>query len=442
LASKGQWSLRPAFSQAWEKGWTTWGWGRFCVAQVERGADLIAEIVTIGTELLLGEIVDSNAAHIARQLAAIGVDHYYTTTVGDNEERIVVALGHALQRSDVVITTGGLGPTVDDVTRQAVARLAGRELVFCPELLAQIDAYFCRRGYTMTENNRRQAFIPEGATGVPNPVGTAPAFILELDDKAIFCLPGVPHEMEHLMRERVLPYLQSKMGGAAVILSRWVHTVAIGESAVDQAISDLMHSSNPTLGTRAHPGQTDVCITAKAATREEALQALDAMEARVRDRLGSVIYGVDEETLPGVVVAALRRRGLTLALAETTTDGLIARQLQGAEGGDEVVAGARVAEDRIALARQFSIPEVAGDEEMASALATALRDAHDAGLGLAILEGGGENSLQYMALATPTGVTVRFRPARGRSNYASGWTLNSALDMVRRWVLATDGAVG
>jgi nicotinamide-nucleotide amidase len=280
--------------------------------------------------------------------------------------------------------------------------------------------------------------MPEGAIAVHNPVGTAPAFIVELDHKAIISLPGVPHEMEHLMRERVLPYLRSKMGEAAVIVSRWVHTVAIGESAVDQAISDWMLSGNPTVGTRAHPGQTDVCITAKAASREQALEMLDAMEGRVRERLGSAVYGVDDETLPGVVVAALRRNGLTLALAETTTDGQIAQRLQEFEGGDQVVAGAYLAQDGVALAEQLAIPAAAGDAEMATAMAAALRAAHSADLGLAILEGSGENPLLYMALATPDGVKVHSRPSRGRSDYASGWTLNSALDMVRRWVMAAE----
>ncbi len=399
---------------------------------------MIAEIVTIGTELLLGEIVDANAAHIARQLAAIGVDHYYTTTVGDNEERIAGVLRQSLARSDVVITTGGLGPTVDDVTRQAVARVSQRELLFSPELLAYIGAFFRRRGYTMTENNRRQAFIPEAAIVIENPVGTAPAFIVELDDKAIICLPGVPHEMEHLMSERVLPYLQEKMGHAAVILSRWVHTVAIGESAVDQAISDLMHSDNPTVGTRAHAGQTDVCITAKAAAREDALQLLDAMEAQVRERLGTVVYGVDGETLPGVVAAGLLARGLTLALGETSTDGIIAAKLREVAGADRVLVGAYVAVDGLALAQQLGVETAATGEALASLIAQALRTEDGAELGLAIVEDEGEGPFLYMALATPAGVKVRARPSRGRSDYAAGWNLHRALDMVRRWMMALE----
>jgi len=402
---------------------------------------LIAEIVTIGTELLLGEIVDSNAAHIARELAAIGVDHYYTTTVGDNEERIVLALRAALSRGEVIIATGGLGPTVDDMTRQAVARVAGRELVLHPDLLAQIEAFFHSRGAPMTDNNRQQAYVPAGAIVLENPVGTAPAFISEVGDKAVICLPGVPHEMAYLLRERVLPYLSTRMGQAAVIAGRMVHTVSIGESAVDQAIAELMHSANPSLGTRAHPGQTDVCITAKAGTPEEAVRLLDAMEAQVRQRLGPVVYGVDGQTLAGVVSAGLRSRGWKLALGDAETGGWIARKLwHGADGAD-VVTAVRVAPDGRSLAADLAVPLSAGGEELARAVAAALRQRHKVDLGLAVLEGAGPERRLYVALDTPQGLVLRHWPSRGHSEYALGWTSCLALDTVRR-CLADAGATG
>jgi len=402
---------------------------------------LIAEIVTIGTELLLGEIVDSNAAHIARELAAIGVDHYYTTTVGDNEERIVLALRDALSRAEVIIATGGLGPTVDDMTRQAVARVVSRELVLHPELLAQIEAFFRSRGSQMTDNNRQQAYVPEGAIVLENPVGTAPAFISEVEGKAIICLPGVPHEMAFLLRERVLPYLSARMGHAAVIVGRMVHTVAIGESAVDQAIADLMHCANPSLGTRAHPGQTDVCITAKAETREGAVRLLDAMEAQVRQRLGPVVYGVDQETLAGVVVAGLRSRGWTLAMGDAETAGWIARKLWQEAGGAEVVTAVRVAPDRDSLAADLGVALAADDAEMAQAIATALRQQHQTDLGLSVLEGTQPERRLQVALATPQGQVVRHWPSRGRSDYALGWTSCLVLDTVRHWLMGA-GAGG
>lgn len=379
--------------------------------------------------------MDTNAAHIAQQLAAIGVDHYFTTTVGDNENRIVRVLHDALARADVVIATGGLGPTVDDVTREAVAKVVGRELVFHPELFEQIAAFFQRRGAPMSANNRRQAYVPAGAIVVENPMGTAPAFIVEVDEQAIVCLPGVPHEMTHLLRQQVLPYLCQKMGEEAVILTRHIHTVGVGESSVDQAITDLMHSRNPTVGTRAHPGQTDVCVTAKAATRAEALQLLADMEKQVRERLGAVVYGVDEQTLPGVVIAALRQRGLTLALAEASTLGLIARRLLEADDSAHALAGVRLALTVADLARDLAVAPVAASGDLASAIALAVRDRYGADLGVAVVEGTQEVPTLCVALAAPDGVHLRQWPSRGRSDVAVMWTLYLSLDTLWQWLV-------
>ncbi len=395
---------------------------------------MIAEIVTIGTELLLGEIADTNAAHIARQLASIGVDHFYTTTVGDNEERVAAVLKQAIARSDVVITTGGLGPTVDDVTRQAVARAVGLALEFHPELLARIDAFFRKRGLSMSPNNQRQAFAPVGAIIVDNPVGTAPAFIVERELKSIICLPGVPHEMEFLLQERVLPYISRRMGQGAVILCRMVHTAGIGESVIDQAINDLMHSTNPTVGTRAHPAQTDVCITAKAASREEAQKLLDPMEAQVRKRLGSAVFGTDGETLAGVVISALRTHGCSLAIAETSTGGLVARRLLEAEDGAETIRDVRIALDSTALASELGVVPAASEEETATLIAGALRDRSGSDLALAVVQGDAAPPVLHLALATPSGVQARQWPSRGRSDFALQWAANTALDVIRTWV--------
>ncbi len=395
---------------------------------------MIAEIVTIGTELLLGEIVDSNAAHIARQLAAIGVDHLYTTTVGDNEQRITQTIRDAFKRSDVVITTGGLGPTVDDMTRQAVAAATDRELVYLPDLMAKIEARFAHRGHPMSANNRRQAYVPAGAIVIENPVGTAPAFVVEVGEKAVLSLPGVPHEMEYLMRERVLPYLSQKMGSGAVILTRMVHTVGIGESTVDQAIGDLMVDRNPTVGTRAHAGQTDVCITAKAASPAEASLLLDAMEKRVRERLGPAVFGVDGETLAGVVVDRLAEKGLTLAVAETTTGGAVARRLQEANGNASVLTGVHIALDTAALARELEAGQGLVGEELAQQMAVGLQRRHEAGVALVVIEGSEAQTQLYVALATPQGSLSKHWPSRGGSEYAIQWATHYALDMVRQWL--------
>lgn len=396
---------------------------------------MIVEIVTIGTELLLGEIVDTNSAHIAQELTAIGVDHYFSTTVGDNLDRIVAALRLALSRSDVVITTGGLGPTVDDVTREAVAAVSGRQLEFQPRLLEQIEGFFQRRGTAMSPNNRRQAYVPAGATVIENPVGTAPAFAVEFDQKAIVSLPGVPHEMVYLLREAVLPYLSKRMGEPAVILVRQVHTVCIGESLVDQEITDLMRNRNPSVGTRAHPGQTDVCITAKAPTREAAAAMLDKMETQVRSRLGKVIYGVDGQTLAGVVVGGLRQAGMRLAVAEAETHGLVARKLFEADPDRAVLAGVLHALDSVSLSDEAGVSGAGSGEERARQVAALVRSRYGADLGLAVLEGGETPPLAYVALLTPGGELVRRWPSRGQSENGILWTVHYALDAVRLWLL-------
>jgi hypothetical protein len=280
----------------------------------------------------------------------------------------------------------------------------------------------------MSESNRRQARIPDGAIVVENPVGTAPSYIVEVDDKAIISLPGVPREMDYLMQHRVLPYLSERMGESAVILSRWVHTVAIGESMVGEAISDLMHRGNPTAGTRAHPGQTDVCITAKASTRQEALRMLDAMEAEVRERLGTVVFGTDEQTLVGVVGAELQRRGLRLALVDAVTGGVVAAHLREAGYGGVLAEAHKVAKEL----------EVPVGSSLAAELANELRSSTGAELGLALIEEGSDPLRVIAALVTSEGLEQHDWPSRGRSDYATQWVLHRVLDLVRRWLLSTE----
>ena len=229
-----------------------------------------AEIVLIGTELLLGEIVDTNANLFAKALRDIGMDLLYKTTVGDNQKRMVDVLNLALDRSDVVITSGGIGPTVDDMTRLAVAEATGRKLVYSDELEGQIATRFRNFGRPMAENNKRQAYIPEGAIPLENPVGTAPCFLSEdVNGRGfVISLPGVPRELEHMLHNVVIPILIDRMGGRKVMKVRVLRTCAVGESNIDRSIGDLMTESNPTVGLAAHAGQTDVRITAKADTEE------------------------------------------------------------------------------------------------------------------------------------------------------------------------------
>lgn len=287
-----------------------------------------AEIVSIGTELLLGEIVNTNETHIARTLRDIGVNIYFMTTVGDNQQRIIEVLQQGLNRSGLIITTGGLGPTVDDVTRQAVAAATNRPLVFHQELYDQIADRFARFGSRMSENNRQQAYIPENAIPIENPVGTAPCYIVESDVGIIISLPGVPREMKYLLTQAVIPYLQEKMGAPKIIKALVLRTAGIGESHLDEFIADLMTHANPTVGLAAHTGQTDIRITARANTHSEADSMISDMESTIRQRVGSFIYGINKDSLEEAVVHLLGKHNLKIAISETGTNGTLRQRLE------------------------------------------------------------------------------------------------------------------
>ena len=280
-----------------------------------------AELIAIGTELVLGEIVDTNSAHIARALRTIGLEVQCISAIGDNVDVIAEAIRRAAARSPVVITTGGLGPTVDDPTREAVARAFDRELEYRPELWAQVEERFRRFGRAPTENNRQQAYVPAGAIPVENPVGTAPSFIVEHADGAVISLPGVPREMEHLLAQSVLPYLRQKFNLTGVIKAKTLRTVGLGESRIDAQIGELEKLANPMVGLNAHAGQVDIHITAKAASEAEADALIAPVEAQVRAALGEYIYGEGTQSLEEAVAHVLADRGLSLAIAEDGTNG-------------------------------------------------------------------------------------------------------------------------
>jgi nicotinamide-nucleotide amidase len=396
-----------------------------------------AELVMIGTELLLGEIVDTNANRLAIALRDIGLDLYYKTTVGDNETRITEILNRALDRSDVVITSGGIGPTVDDLTRQAVANATGRKLVYSDELEAQIAERFRRFGREMAENNKRQAYIPEGATPLSNPVGTAPCFLSE-DRRGrgfVISLPGVPRELEYMMEHTVIPLLVARMGGKKVTKVRVLRTCAVGESNVDRAIGDLMTSANPTVGLAAHVGQTDVRIAAKAETEAEADALIAEMEAKLRERLGVAIYGVARETLPDVVGRLLTDRDLKLGVVDTLTNGQLARELIEAGYGDLIKSASSPAD--LAEALEACDLDFHSREADIRVQATALtaRVAPVNGLGLALLGPFEENST-YILLQGP-GDARLFERSRNYqdTDYIRRWLAIQGMDCIRRTIL-------
>jgi nicotinamide-nucleotide amidase len=406
-----------------------------------------AEILTSGTELLLGEIVDTNSTYIARALRDAGVNLYLKTAVGDNVDRMVLALRQALARSDVVITTGGLGPTVDDVTREAVAQATGRPLALYPECLAQIESLFQRWGRKMGENNRKQAYLPEGSIPIVNPVGTAPGFITETKQGTVISLPGVPREMERLMQDTVLPYLRDRLGSEVVIIkARVLRTVGVGESAIDERIDTLMRSANPTVGLAAHSGAVDIRITARAATEAIADEMIAGMEAALRARLDeATIYGFETDRLEEVTARSLAQAGVALALVESATEGDIARLLHGTPQGPAVLTAAHVVDGAGGLTSLLGVSaaqlEAFGwvSRMSAAAAAASLVDTYEGGWGLAVLGVGSEEDVYgddagetFVALATPNTTEVIRYPFGGTGAVARRWVTLRILDLLRR----------
>ena len=345
-----------------------------------------AEIVAIGSELLLGQIVDTNSAWIAQRLTDIGVNLFYKTIVGDNPGRMKEVLSRALDRSDIVITSGGLGPTQDDLTREVVAEVAGRRLVRDPRLLEQINQRFRSRGFIMTPNNERQADIPEGATPVENPNGTAPSFIVEDSRGIIFVLPGVPFELKWLFDNEVEPYLRRSFALSETITYRVLKVAELGESRVDDEIGHLIaNSHNPTVGVLAHPGQVDVRIAAKASSKDAANTLIAPLEAEIRRTLGKHVFAVDNETIEEVVGQLLRKKGMTISACEDL-GGMVAERLHQADH-ERCVEGL-IANGQPALRRLLADApaEGVGDDpgRLSQALARAVRARTDSDLGLAV----------------------------------------------------------
>lgn len=365
-----------------------------------------AEIITIGTEILLGEIVDTNTRYIARTLRSLGVDLYRTITIGDNTDRIAEAIQRSMERANIIITTGGLGPTVDDPTREAVAQAIGVQTEFREDLWQQVVETIARYGRTPSENQKRQAYVPKGALGLKNPVGTAPCFIVETETNAVISLPGVPAEMEHVLHESVIPYLQKRFGLNEVIKVRVLHCAGLGEGMIDEKIADLEMLSNPTVGLAAHTGVVDVRITAKAKSESEAQEMIAKVEADVRQRLGSIVFGADEDKLEEVVLNLLAKRGLTLTAIESGLDGLLARK----------------------------IPHTASHPNLTpEALTQALRSARadsksDIALGVSIFV---DERAAEMAMITPQGEKTHRITYGGPPKSLPRWGMNLALNWLR-----------
>jgi len=379
----------------------------------------ICEIVTIGTELLLGEIHDTNSRFIARALRDIGVDLYRLTTVGDNLNRITATLQEALMRADIVITTGGLGPTVDDPTRQAVANVFNVKLIYKEELWQQIYDRFSHYNRIPTENNKRQAFIPQNSIAIPNPVGTAPAFYVELGVKTIISLPGVPREMEYLMNHFVVDYLKKRYDLRDEIILPWViHTVSKGESSIDESIGEMEKLSNPTVGLLAHPGQTDIRVTAKAPSAAEAEAMMAPVLQEIREKLKDYIYGENETTLEKAVADMLNQTGTRLSIIESGTSGTIYGKLR-----------AFMPEDNLS----GDTVDLVFSEETLNRLINEYREQKKADMVLGVvLSPRNADPRVQIAMLHNGKLTEVNRLYGGPSGDALTWAINVALDMIRR----------
>lgn len=409
--------------------------------------DVNAEIIAIGTEILLGEITDTNSVFIARALRETGINVFYMTSVGDNEARIANSIRLALSRADVVITCGGLGPTIDDMTRQGVAAATNRALTFHQHLLDQIAARFSSFRVQMTDNNRRQAFVPDDAIIIENPVGTAPSFVVEVGNKCVISLPGVPREMKFLFNERIIPYLRQRYGlSGDIIKARLLKVAGVGESALGEMIGDeLQQASNPTVGLAAHSGQIDVRITAKAATEAQADQMIGIIEAQLRERIGTYVFGVDKDTIEGALVNLLRAVGGTLAITEVGIDPVISRRVQGVDGGESVLALVEHHANPNALAQMLEQP-ADPIRTLAECAAEDLARRSNARVVLAVVAFPDINeqadSGEGSALAVFVGGEVRSRVYGfgGESETAKLWTGTWAMSMAWRMLRENDGA--
>ncbi|MEW6309218.1 MAG: competence/damage-inducible protein A [Bacillota bacterium] len=347
-----------------------------------------AEIVSIGTELLLGQIDDTDASYLSRRLAALGVSVYRRTTVGDNPQRAEAALREAVAGAPIVIATGGLGPTGDDVTRAAAARALGVELVEDPQAVAWLEAFFAARGRGLDAANRRQALAPQGALPLFNSAGTAPGVWWEGGDRLLILLPGPPRELKAVWESEVEPKLGDRSG--QVILSRVLRVAGLPEAEVDTRLADLMAAENPTLAPLAGSGQVALRLTARAAGRDQACALLAPLEAEVLVRLGPHVYGAGEETLAHAAGRALARSALTLATAESCTGGLLGAAITAVPGSSAYYRGGVVAYDNSVKQHVLGVPaglihrEGVVSEAVALAMAAGVRSSLAADVGLAV----------------------------------------------------------
>lgn len=407
-----------------------------------------AELIAIGTELLLGNIANTDAQMISEGLSELGINVYYHTVVGDNPDRVRQAVEIARRRADIIITTGGLGPTCDDLTKVALAEAFGKDLVYHEPSAQRIRDRFAAMERPVTENNFQQAMVPEGCTVLDNDWGTAPGVAFESDGTHVILLPGPPKECEMMFRHRAVPYLKSLSDG--VIASRTVKTFGIGESAAEALLRDLMNSlHNPTLAPYAKPTGTELRITAHAATEEEAYALIAPVEEQVKEILGEHVIGVNVNSIQEVCLNLLKEKGLTLGTAESCTGGLIAKLITDLPGASAVLKGGIVSYTNEVKAGVLGVPEDmlekygAVSPQVAEAMARGAKKVLGCDIALSATgvagpdpdDRGNPVGLVYLGLAYGEDCIVQeFHAGRGDRDRVRRLSAGTALDMVRRYL--------
>lgn len=407
-----------------------------------------AEIIGIGTEILLGQIVNTNSAYLSRKLAEIGIDVYYHEIVGDNKNRLYRSIKSALERSDIVITTGGLGPTIDDITLDTLAKIAGKPLILEKKIIGLIKCHFRKRRIKMPQNNLRQAFVPEGAIWLQNNVGTAPGLIIKAGKKLLFALPGPPREMISIFESSVLPYLKRKFGGKSVILSRTLKTTGLAESQLHEMVKEFLRlSGDATVGIYAHPAQVDLKITAKAKDLKPAQGKINTIEKKIRKRLGSLIFGIDSQTLEENTLKLLKDK--KIAFAESCTGGLITSRFTDIPGASKNLLFSIVAYSNQSKVELLDISyetikkHGAVSMQTAKAMAVNIRNLSNADIGISTTGIAGPSGakkgkpvgLVYIAFSTRKNTVTRECHFTGSRENIKFRASQAAIDMLRLQLL-------
>jgi nicotinamide-nucleotide amidase len=414
---------------------------------------MTAEIICIGTELLLGDILNSNAQYLAQELAKLGIPHYYQSTVGDNIERIHQLLEIATQRSTILIFTGGLGPTPDDLTTEAIATFFNTPLTEKADIIKDIEDKFASMGRKMSPSNRKQALIPDGAMILPNPSGTAPGLIWQPQPHlTLLTFPGVPSEMHCMWQETAVPYLKNQGWGKNIIFSRWLRFRGIGESVLAEKVAPLLNLTNPTVAPYASLGEAKLRISAKASSEREAIALIEPIAQQIKELIGLDYFGEDEDTLASVVGNLLKNRQETLSVAESCTGGGLGAMLTSVSGSSQYFLGGVIAYDnRIKrellgvnaedLEHYGAVSSIIA-EQMALGVKNRLKTDWGIGItGIAGPEGGSAEKpvgLVYIGLASPENTVVSFeyrfsdRYNREDIRYLSAC---NALDQLRRLIV-------